>query len=195
MTRAALAAAFLCLMTAAAQAHTVIPGIGGFPGGLLHPLLVPAHTLTLIALGLMAGRFTRPAQALLLAVFAIAACLSFALIAMAYSATQAETLILALSAAIGLALAAGLLLPLPVAAGLTAVIAGALMFDSVPPVLSVRETALSLAGTVTAAIALAAASAWLSGALPQRIQTMAVRIAGSWIAASAIMVLALRLTA
>ena len=54
-------------------------------------------------------------------------------------------------------------------------------------------TALSLAGTVTAAIGLASASAWLSGALPQRIRTISVRIAGSWIAASAIMVLALRL--
>jgi urease accessory protein len=193
MTRAALAAALLCLTSAAAQAHTVIPGIGGFPGGLLHPLLVPAHTLTLIALGLMAGRFTRSAQALLLAAFLIAACVSCALIAMAYSATRAETLLLALSAAIGLVLAAGLLLPLPVVAGLTATIAGALMFDSVPPVLSVQATALSLAGIVTAAIALAAASAWLSGALPQRIRSVSVRIAGSWIAASAIMVLALRL--
>ncbi len=63
MRRAALAAVILCLATAAAQAHTVIPGIGGFPGGLLHPLLVPAHALTLIALGLLAGSFARPAQA------------------------------------------------------------------------------------------------------------------------------------
>ncbi len=195
MRRAALAAALLCLTTAAAQAHTVIPGIGGFPGGLLHPLLVPAHTLALIAFGLLAGRFTMPAQMLLLTVFVIAACVSFALIAMAYSATRAETLILGLSAAVGLVLAAGLLLPLPVIAGLTAVIAGALMFDSVPPVLSVSETALSLTGTVTAAAALAAASAWLSGALPQHIRQIAVRIAGSWIAASAIMVMALRLAA
>ena len=193
MTRAAVAAALLYLTTAAAQAHTVIPGLGGFPGGLLHPLLVPAHTLTLIALGLLAGRFPMPARTLLLAVFVVAACVSFALIAMAYSATRAETLILCLSAAIGLVLAAGLLPPLPVVASLTAVIAGALMFDSVPPVLSVPETALSLTGTVTAAIALAAASAWLSGALPQRVRQFAIRITGSWIAASAIMVLALRL--
>jgi urease accessory protein len=195
MRRAALAAVFLCIASAAAQAHTVIPGIGGFSGGLLHPLLVPAHTLTLIALGLLAGRFSVPAQGLLLMIFAIAACASFALIAMAYSATRAETLILCLSAALGLVLAAGLMLPLPVAAGLTAVIAGALMFDSVPPVLSVSETALSLTGTAMAAMALAAASAYLSSALPQRIRQMAIRIAGSWIAASAIMVLALRFAA
>lgn len=193
MTRAALAAALLCLTTAAAQAHTVIPGIGGFTGGLLHPLLVPAHTLTLIALGLMAGQFAIPAQIVLLATFAMAACVSFVLIAMAYSATQAETLILCLAAATGLVLATGLLPPRPVAAGVTAVAAGALMFDSVPPVPSVLETALSLTGTAMAAMALVAVSAWLSGALPGRIRQMAIRIAGSWLAASAIMVLALRL--
>jgi urease accessory protein len=193
MIRAALAAALLCFTTATVQAHTVIPGIGGLTGGLLHPLLVPAHTLTLIALGLMAGQFAIPAQIVLLATFALAACVSFVLIAMAYSTTQAETLILCLAAATGLVLATGLLPPRPVAAGVTAVAAGALMFDSVPPVLSVSETALSLTGTAVAAMALAVMSAWLSGALPGRIRKMAIRIAGSWIAASAIMVLALRL--
>lgn len=195
MRPAALAAALLCLATTAAQAHTVISEIGGFAGGLLHPLLVPAHALMLIALGLMAGRFAVPAQALLLAIFVIAASASFALIAMAYSATRAETFILCLSAAVGLVLATGLMPPFPVAAGLTAVTAGALIFDSVPPVPSVLETALSLTGTAIAAMAVAAASARLSGALPQRIRQIAIRIAGSWIAASAIMALALRLAA
>lgn len=195
MRPAALAAVILCLAPAAAQAHTVIPGIGGFAGGLLHPLLVPAHALTLIALGLLAGTLARSAQAMLLAVFAIAAMMAFALIAMAYSATRAETLILCLGAIVGLMLAAGLSPPVPIAAGLTAVAAGAIVFDSVPPVLSIAETALSLTGTASAAIVVASASAWLSDALPLRIRTIGVRIAGSWIAASAIMVLALRLSA
>jgi urease accessory protein len=195
MTRAAFAAALLCLATTTAQAHTVIPGIGGFSGGLLHPLLVPAHTLSLIALGLLAGRFATPTQALLLAVFAIAALVGFTLIAMAYSTTQAETFILCLAAAIGLLLASDLIPPFPVAASLTAFIAGAIIVDSVPAVLSVSETLLSLTGTALAAMALAGASAGLSRALPAHIRPIAVRIAGSWIAASAIMVLALRLAA
>jgi urease accessory protein len=195
MKHAALAAALLCIATTAAQAHTVVSGIGGFPGGLLHPLLVPAHALSLIALGLLAGTFARRRQASLLAAFAIAAVIAFALIAMAYSATRAETLILSLGAAIGLLLAADLIPPFPVSAGLSALIAAAIIFDSVPPVLSVSETLLSLTGTALASMALAAASAWLSGALPPRIRSIAIRIAGSWIAASAIMVLALRLAA
>ena len=60
MRRAALAAVILCLATAAAQAHTVIPGIGGFPGGLLHPLLVPSHALSADR-ARIAGRHFSPA--------------------------------------------------------------------------------------------------------------------------------------
>lgn len=193
MKRAALAAAIMMLATASAPAHTVVPGIGGFPGGLLHPLLVPAHVLTLIALGLMTGPFPARAHLLLLAAFASAALGAFALVAMAYSAMQAEMIVLCIGAAIGLLLAANVALPAPATAVAAAAVAGTLIFDSVPPVLSVAETATSLTGTALSSIALVAATALLSRALPARIRPIAIRIAGSWIAASAIMVLALRL--
>lgn len=195
MRRAALAAAFWCFASFAAQAHTVIPGIVGFPGGLLHPLLVPAHTLALIAVGLLAGAFSRRMQAALLGAFAAAAIASFGLIAMAFSATAAETLILCLGAAIGLLLAANVTPPAPVAAILTAAVASAVIFDSVPQVLTVSGTALALIGTALSAITLAAAAALVAGALPRHVGAIGIRIAGSWIAASAIMVLALRLAA
>ncbi len=195
MRRAALAAVSLCFASAAAQAHTVIAGIGGFPGGLLHPLLVPAHALALIALGFLAGTVSRPMQIMLMTVFAGAAVASFGLIAMAYSTTQAETLVLLLGAATGLLLAANITPPFPFAAILAAAISSAVIFDSVPQVLTVSETASALTGTALSATALAAASAIVAGALPQHAGTIAIRIAGSWIAASAIMVLALRLSA
>jgi urease accessory protein len=193
MRRAALAAALVLLTTSAASTHTVVPGIDGFPGGLLHPLLVPAHVLTLIALGLMTGSFPARTQACLIAIFGTGALVAFALIAMAYSATQAETFVLCLGAAIGLVLAANLAIPAPAAAIVTAAVSGTLIFDSVPPALSVAETATSLTGTTLSAIALVAATALISRALPGRIGPIAIRIAGSWIAASAVMVLALRL--
>jgi urease accessory protein len=195
MKQAALAAALVLLATTAAPAHTVIPGIGGFPGGLLHPLLLPAHTLTLIALGLMAGTYAARMQMVLLAVFAAAAIAAFALIVMAHSATQAEMVILCLGAAIGLLLAADIALPAPAAGILAAAVSGAVIFDSVPPVLTVSGTASGLTGTALSAIVLIAATAILSGALPQHVRPLAIRIAGSWVAASAIMVLALRLSA
>jgi urease accessory protein len=191
MRRAALAAALLLLATATASAHTVVPGIGGFPGGLLHPLLVPAHVLVLIALGLMTGSFAARTQIYLLVGFAAAAVGAFTLITMAYSATQAGILVLCLSAAIGLLLAANIALPAAAATVVAAAVSGSLIFDSVPPVLSVAETVTSLAGTAASALVLVEATALLSRALPQRIRPIAIRIAGSWIAASAIMVLAL----
>jgi urease accessory protein len=195
MKRAALAAIVLCSAAASANAHTVIPGIGGFRGGLLHPLLVPSHVLALVALGLLAACLPRRERLYVLAVFVLAAMLAFVPIAMAFSTDQAEMLILGLGAAIGLILAAALVPPLPVAVLLAAILAVLVMFDSVPPVPSVGETMLSLTGTALAASALCVASALLFGLVPARIAPIAVRILGSWIAASAIMVLALRLAA
>jgi urease accessory protein len=192
MRRAALAAGFFLPAPTAAQAHVVIEGIGGFPGGLLHPLLVPAHALALIALGLLAGTFAARTQILLLAVFAAAALAAFGLITLAYSAMQAETLILCVGAAIGLLLAANLPPPAPAAAIAAATLSGAVIFDSVPAVLTASETAQALAGTTLSAIALVAATALISRALPPAVTQIGIRIAGSWIAASAIMVLALR---
>jgi urease accessory protein len=195
MRRAALAAAFLFIATACARAHSVIPGLGGFPGGLLHPLLVPAHVLTLIALGLLAGALPVKTRVVLLAVFIAASVGAFALIAMAFSAARAEIVMLGLGAGIGLLLAANMALPASAVATLAGAVAAALMFDSVPPVLTVSETTSSLTGTVLSAAALVAAAGIVSRALPPRIGQIAVRIAGSWIAASAIMVLALRFAA
>ena len=193
MRRAALAAALICFAAADARAHTVIPGVSGFPGGLLHPLLVPAHALALIALGLLAATLPQREAARVLTVFGLTAILAFIPIALAYSADRAELLILGLATAAGLILAAALVPPLSVAALLAAALALAVMFDSVPPVPSIAETLLSLTGTALAATALCAVTALLFGRVRVRIGPLAARVLGSWIAASALMVLALRL--
>jgi len=195
MRRAAHAAALLLLMPDATWAHTVIPGIEGFPGGLLHPLLVPAHALTLIGLGLMAGTLARRTELLLLAIFAAGTLAAFALVALACSAMQAENLVLCLGAAIGVLLASNLAPPAPVAIVVTIAVAIAVIFDSVPPVLTISGTALALTGTALAATALFATAALISRTLPASVRTLGIRIAGSWIAASAIMALALRMWA
>jgi urease accessory protein len=195
MKRAVLAAILCTFAINAAQAHTVMPDVGGFLGGVLHPLLVPAHVLTLIALGLMTGTFGIRTGAYLLLAIVAGALAAFALIALAYSATQAETLVLVLGAIAGLILAANVTISAPALAVVTAAASVAVIFDSVPPVLSVHETASSLAGTALSAILLVTAAALVTRAIPQNVRAIAVRVAGSWIAASAIMVLALRLAA
>lgn len=190
---AALAAVLLSLSAGFAQAHAVIEGIGGFSGGLLHPLLVPAHVLALVALGCLTGALTFHARLLVIPVFAAAAALSIMLVTMAFSAMNAELIVLSLAGLTGLLLASGLRMPLAIIVVLAVCVAAALTFDSVPAVLSARATILSLAGTIGAATLLLAATAFLSAAGPQVWQRIGPRILGSWIAASAIMVLALRL--
>ena len=48
--------ALLLAFPAAAQAHTPIPGMGEFAGGLLHPLTTPFHVLILLGLALLVGQ-------------------------------------------------------------------------------------------------------------------------------------------
>ena len=187
-----LAATVVPLSASAAQAHTVIDGVGGFPGGLLHPLLVPAHGLALIALSCLVGRFEWRTRLMLIALFAAGCGLAIALVTMAFSANAAELVVLALASLTGLLLAAGLRLPSPIVAILVICVGAAITLDSVPAVLTVKETILSLCGTVLAATSLLALIAFLSAAGPSLWQRIGIRILGSWIAASAIMVLALR---
>jgi urease accessory protein len=46
----------LALLALPATAHGTLPGINQFYNGVLHPLLAPAHLLSLLALALMAGQ-------------------------------------------------------------------------------------------------------------------------------------------
>jgi hypothetical protein len=69
----------------------------------------------------------------------------------------------------------------------------ALAFDSVPHEISIAATLLALAATAVAATLLVAIVAMLSADLQRAWLRIGVRIAGSWIAASAILTLTLRL--
>ncbi len=193
MRRAAGAVALLILSGSIAHAHIVIPGVGGFTGGVLHPLLVLSHLLALIALGLLAGLQPLPMRLAIIATFAVAMILSFGMVSLAYSTGRAEFAVLALAAITGLLLAAWPRASGGIGAGLAALIATAILFDSVPAVPSIGETTLALAGTLAATITVVTVTAFLSAALPAFWPSVGVRVAGSWIAASAILVLALRL--
>lgn len=52
----AIAGLVWLVLPAGAHAHSPFPGAGDFIGGLLHPVTSPAHVLVIIGLGLMAGR-------------------------------------------------------------------------------------------------------------------------------------------
>ncbi|MET0276791.1 MAG: HupE/UreJ family protein [Pseudorhodoplanes sp.] len=192
MKRAA-GAATLVLFSSGAQAHIVIPGVGGFEGGLLHPFFVLTHALALIALGLLAGMQTWRQRLAMLAVFAAAMVAAFGLVSLAYATDRSELAVLALTAIAGLVLSVRPNVPVAVAAVLAALVGAGILLDSVPAVPTVRETIIALAGTLLAATAIIALVAFASAVLPAFWPRIGVRVAGSWIAASAILVLALRL--
>ena len=192
---AALAAIVLAVALAGdpARAHTPIPGVGGFSGGLLHPLLVPAHELTLVSLGLLAGQHSLRPRLILLATFAASLLAGLAAIVAAVAVGNAEVVLLACAALAGLLAALARPAPVRIAGPLAAVCGLALALDSVPEEISIEATLLALTGTIVAAPLALACIAAVGALRARRWQRIGVRILASGAAAGAILVLALRL--
>jgi urease accessory protein len=176
-------------MTGGASAHSVFV-ITGFTGGLLHPLVVLTQFAAVTALALLIGQQGWPSRVLL--VFAAGLIVGLGVIALAYVPTYVEQMLLALAAMTGALIALARPLPWPVGAALAAVTGLAVGLDSPPEAISVAEANLTLLGTALSATALLNVLAWLASRLRRDWQRIGMRIAGSWIAASAVMVLALR---
>ena len=175
-----------------AFAHMPIEGVGGFPGGLLHPILVLPHAMSLVALGLLIGRGRhRVATAL---AFAAALVGGLIAIALAVGETAAGEVLLANTALVGVLVAAAWAPPRPIAWGLAVVTGAALALDSPPQATTIAEGNLMLLGTAIGACAALALVIACSALARHQWQQLAVRIAGSWIAASAALVLAVALT-
>jgi hydrogenase/urease accessory protein HupE len=160
-----------------------------FVDGLLNPLTTPAHVLTLLALGLLLAR--QPQRFAVLLIFALALAGGFLAIVLAVETTPARTVLLAVAAALGMMVAAAWapkLLAWPLAA-----IAGAVLaLDSPPQAVRIAEAYATLAGTAVGACAILVVVAALAGHANADWQRLGVRILGSWIAASSILVLAVQ---
>lgn len=193
IARCAVGAAALLMATTSARAHDVASGVGGFYGGLLHPLLVPAHMLALVGLGLWIGQHASRPRAVLLGLFAASLAAGVIVIVSAFAVTGADDAILVVAAVAGLAAAIARPQWLLVSAPLSAIAGAAIALDSVPQEISMTATFLALAGSAVAAFLIVMMMADLTVYWRRDWQRIAIRIAGSWIAASAILVLALRL--
>ncbi len=185
---ALLALALLALAPVDAEAAG---GARSFSEGLLHPLLVPAHALAALGLGLLIGQQAFFVRRLAIASYVAGLGMGFAALIAAVTPTLADEALLAAAAMSGALVA--LARPLPVSAGcLLAAIAGAaLAFDSSPGGISVSDANVALAGTFCGAVLLLLAVASLSTRLRGGWQRIGARIVGSWVSASALMVLAL----
>lgn len=187
-------ASLLVLVPGTVFAHSPMPGIGQFYGGLLHPVLVPSHLLALVALGLLVGQRGLAVMRLAYSSFALALLAGLVLAALwPTSPTGAETALLALAGCCGLA--AGLRIPAPrlllaAVAAATALVVGA---DSGVEGLNRQETFFAMFGAFAGACFIIIVVAGLAE-MPQREwQRILVRVLGSWCAASAMIVLALAL--
>jgi urease accessory protein len=192
MPRLALILVFLMAAPVSAYAHSPIKGIGTFYNGLLHPVLVPAHLLALVAIGLLLGQHAPRASRLALPAFSMAMALALAVIAMIAPAVP-PWLPLAVALMAGLAVAlswSGGALPTSV----LAIAAGTLVaLDSAPDGVPEQQVWLALAGVGLGAVLVVTYFGGLAAWLDRPWQKIAVRVLGSWIAASAMLVLTLDL--
>lgn len=182
--------AALLLLGGTAQAHSPIPGVGVFYNGMLHPLLLPAHALVLVAVGLLCGQHAPRVSRAALPAFALALGAGLAL-PPPLSAPDAAIFLLGLGALAGAAVALGA--PLRPLMTLLAAVAGlAVGLDSradAPGPLPLPEAGGIWLGAVLAVVLVGGAAASLTRAW----QRIGLRALGSWIAAAAILVLMLSL--
>jgi urease accessory protein len=175
------------------MAHLPFEGGGGFLGGVLHPLLVPAHALVIMATGLLVGQQMpqRPWPAA--ASYGVGAICGFALIVSAVVPRYASEVLLANASVSGMVVALAWPLHKLQINALALVTGLALALDSAPPGISVQHASAMLLGTFCGAVILL--SVVVEGTVLQarEWQRLGVRIVGSWIAASAMMILGLRL--
>jgi hydrogenase/urease accessory protein HupE len=170
--------------------------MSGFVAGLLHPMALPAHALALLALGLLIGRQTARTRRVSLAAFVAGAAVGLTAIAFGVGQTPAVDVLLATAFVSGAS--AAIARPLPtLACAMLAVIAGvALALDSPPEAVSIAVATATLVGTgLGASLALAIiviGTNYLSRAREWNWPRLGARILSSWIAASAILVLAVR---
>jgi urease accessory protein len=180
------------LIAGPALAHDVVP-VGGFGGGMLHALLVPTHLMVLLGLALLIGRQLR-GRVVSEAIFAAGLIGGLGAIALGTGETPAPLVLVGVSALCGVAAATGLRIPSPIV-WLTAIVSGiAVGLDSPPDVISIREAYVIMGGVWLGAVLVLAFAAEAAARLTRPWQLIGLRVLGSWIAASAILVLALRLS-
>lgn len=185
----------LALVPQAASAHGSLAGGGGFYAGIAHPFLAWEHTIVLIGLGLLIGSLGRLNGRIPLLCLLIGLCAGLAsepILQLAWSGT----FVLVLAVTAGIALVVGKPLPLALTAILALITGAAVALDTgVPPppnMTAVEVYAPYFGVTVGVFLIVLNAMAVATWATHPPF-TIGVRMVGSWIAAIALMLLALHL--
>lgn len=193
--RIAMVAAWIAAFPLLAVAHP-IKGVGDFYAGMLHPLTSLDFVLPLIALALFAGQQRREAAIAALGVFPIALMASAATMAVLHISSTSlphtmEWLGPAVMSVTGICVALSLRVPTLAAAplfGICGFILGATQGLETSPTTSAPKFIL---GVGCAGLLVTAYGIGLVRRLQRPWAHIAVRVAGSWVAAAGLMVLAL----
>jgi len=173
-----------------AAAHSPIKGIDNFYSGLLHPVFVPAHLLLLIALGLLVGqKGVTENQASFLALLITTA---IGLIAAWFSVGgEKEMYLLSGATIIGLLVASNLPMGSHWCVIIAALVGLLVGMDSTQEALTGRKRFVTLLGTGVGIYLVFLYAMGLADYFNKKPwQKIGVRVLGSWIAASSILVLA-----
>jgi hydrogenase/urease accessory protein HupE len=184
-----LAAAGILLLPAVADAHLVNTGLGPFYDGVSHFALTPEDLLPALALAFLAG--LRGVRAGRLALFALpGAWLAGGLAGLAFSTAAATTVLTSVSFLVLGALVAADARLRPAWVVGAAIVLGLLhgCFNG-SAMAEAKLGVLGLAGIVSALFAAVALAAALVVALRAPWTRIAVRVAGSWIAAAGLLLL------
>lgn len=159
----------------------------------LAQFFVPTHLLALVALGLLAGQ---GAPRFPLAVFSACAfgyVVGSVMIAAAMSGQNAAPMLLGIAALSGAVVAAAWPIPQRAKEIAAAAFGGTLAFDAPPQAISITSAVAEQIGTGAAALATFALIALVAMRAERPWRRIGLRVLGSWIAASAILALAVRL--
>jgi urease accessory protein len=174
-----------------AFAHHPLAGFNYFIDGLIHPLFVSAHLLLLIALGLLYGQqgFEKCLSAIKVFTVTVAAGLAGSWF---LTGVEIETLIIGGAVIVGLLVALRPILDRSWFMGIGAVCGMLLGFDSSQVALIGVDRVLALFGALVGIFLLLLHSIALAHYFNSRHwQRIGIRIIGSWVSASALLVFAL----
>jgi hydrogenase/urease accessory protein HupE len=178
-----------------AFAHSPIKGINNFYNGFLHPFFVPAEILAVLALGFLMGK--QGLQNIKPVIFTFLGALIFGLIiAGFYPTVNVEVVLLLSTVVLGLVIAINPEMPTNVLLGF-AVFTGVIIgLDSAQDTLFGKDRLFSLVGSgVSIYLLFLYAMVFAERFNKQHWQRIGLRVIGSWIAASAFLVLSLLLAA
>lgn len=177
------------MLAGPAQAHAPLAGFSSFGNGFLHPLVIPAQVLLIISLGLLIGR--QGSRAIQYALLLFFVSLFPGIFLSQFVTFDAELILSAGAASLAAVVISGYFLPLWCLYAF-AILSGLLIgTDSLIEDFVHKQRYFAWLGSVVGSYVLLIYSSGIAQYLQPLKDGIAIRVAGSWIAASCLLVIAL----